>query len=457
MANLSVTDFGIPRRSNGTLYIAAAVRERRLASATVGLVFAAWAATVLLHEVNIGGRWDFVTTSTWLLIIGWIFAFSFGGIIGVRSGSDSAFPPQEAMTESIGRWMLILCFVTFAGISLFVFDFAILRGYGFTTAAATIRLEEVQAAVGGTTTSSPVSGVGRLLIPAFLPACILFVMYRARLTKAVTIAFFVTVLFTFVEQVLFEGGRWFITTVVVAMLVSFLLRRGTVDQNGNVHKRGLPIIRLVVLSGFLLSFFAYVFIERVVQRSDYFASAYMQLASSYRLTINYDQLGMFEGPLGGLWFTVCMLWLYATQGFNELDLILQQRYLDHAHGLYQVPQIGQIILLLTGIDVRYDALANLPTYGSYATFYGHSYVDFGNAGSIFFAFGMGYVTARAVRGFAAGRMSALSMMAPALATLCMFSPIVSLVPTLWPALIWLGIAGAALAPRLSRVKATPVA
>lgn len=457
MANPNVTNSGLLRQSNVTAHNAASVRERRLASATVGFVFAAWAATVLLHEVNIGGRWDFVSTSTWFLIIGWIFAYTFGGALGARSGANSVLVPQKVATESIGNWMLIFCGFTIVGIALFVFDFAILRGYGFTTAAATIRLEEVQAAVGGATTSSPVSGVGRLLIPAFLPVCILFVMFRARLTKAVIFAVYGTVLLTFVEQFLFEGGRWFITTAVVAMLIAFLLLRGAVDQNGIAHKKRLPIIRLVVLGGFLLSFFAYVFVERVVQRSDYFASAYMQLASSYRLTINYDQLGMFEGPLGGLWFTICMFWLYATQGLNELDLILQQRYLDHAHGLYQVPQIGQIILLLTGVDIRYDALANLPTYGSYATFYGHSYIDFGNAGSIFFAFGLGYFTARAVRGFAAGRMSSLSMMAPALAALGVFSPIVSLIPTLWPALIWLMIAGAALAGRSARTKATSAA
>ena len=431
---------------------AAAGRERTLASSSVAIVFIAWVVTVLLHEVNVGGHWDFVTVSTWLLIAAWVAAFTLGGALGTQAGARSTSENRSPATETIGKWMLILCGLTIVGVVLFVFDFAILRGYGFTTAAATIRLEEVQAAVGGTTTSSPISGVGRLFIPAFMSACVLFAMFRERLAQPITLVFYVTVVLTFTEQFLFEGGRWFVTTTVVAVLLTLVLRRGTSNQKSALVVRRLPILRLIAVAGLLLSFFAYVFVERVVQRSDYFATAYMQLASSYRLTINYDQLSWFEGPLGGLWFSICMLWLYATQGFNELDLILQQRYLEHAYGLYQVPHIGQVVLLLTGLDIRYDVLANLPTYGSYATFYGHSYIDFGNMGSIVFAFVLGYFMSRAVRGFAAGRLSMLSMSAPALVTLSIFSPIISLVPTLWPALVWLAITGTALGRSAARVQ-----
>jgi oligosaccharide repeat unit polymerase len=419
-------------------------RRKNVASVSVGIVVLAWLTTVLLHEVNIGGRWDFVPIATWLLIAMWIAAFAMGGTIGARRTVRSVPVEPQPAIRFVSSWLLILCAISVIGAALFVFDFAILRGYGFTTAAATIRLEEVQAAVGGTATSSPISGVGRLLIPAFLPACTLFIMFRSRLSKSMLATFLATSVLIFAEQLLFEGGRWFVTTVVVAMVLTFVFRRGLADGKSKTSSRGLPVIRLLILAIFLISFFAYVFVERVVQRSDYFATAYMQLASSYRLTINYDQLTWFEGPLGGLWFTICMLWLYATQGFNELDLILQQRYLDHAYGLYQVPQIGQIILLLTGVDIRYDALANLPTYGSYATFLGHSYIDIGRVGSVIFAFFLGYLMARAVRGMASGRISMLSMTAPALAILGIFSPVISLVPTLWPAIMWMALTGAVL-------------
>ncbi len=191
----------------------------------------------------------------------------------------------------------------------------------------------------------------------------------------------------------------------------------------------------------LLSFFAYVFIDRVMDRGDFFATAYLQLASSFQISPYYDQLHRFEGPLGGLWFSVCMLWLYATQGINELDLILNQPYLAHAHGLYQMPHIGQALLMLTGIDLRYDALANLPTYGSYATFYGHSYVDFGNGGSIVQAMVMGYFTGKGVLNLSQGQAGPLAMASPILFTLCLFSPVISLVPTIWPAIFWAVVSG----------------
>lgn len=402
----------------------------------------------ILHEMNIGGEWDPVSILTWGWLGLWVATLSAAYLLsGAGRGAPRPAGQKMRIPAHIDRWMIAFCGVVAVGIGLFVFDFAILRGYGFSTAAAAIRTEEVNAALSGTARSSAFSGIGRLLIPAFLPTTVITVLYWRHLKTATRLIFLATAFTTVLQQLLFEGGRFFIASTAVTVVTAYLIFPPVNPHHRIARKRKIPFIRLALLSMVMLSFFAYVFITRALERGDYFATAYLQLASSFDVTPNYSQMSLFEGPLGGLWFSICMLWLYITQGVNELDLLLQQPYLEHAYGLYQMPHIGQAVMMATGIDIRYDVLANLPTYGSYATFYGHSYVDFGNAGSIVLALFIGYFSGRSIDLFWRGEIRPLSLIGPVMFTLCIFSPIISLVPTIWPAIAWSLVAGAALRTR----------
>lgn len=393
----------------------------------------AWVTVAVLHETNLGGQWYSVDTATWAWLALWLGAFSLGGIMGIAS-TRATRPPPAKTDRQIDIAILALSLTSVVGAALFIFDFAILRGYGFATAAAAIRQDEVNEAVTGAASLSVISGMGRMMIPASAVLVGLLVLLWDRVRRTAKFVSILAIIFVLYEQLVFEGGRLFITSAVLVGIFAYIVSqrgRGAISI-----VRSLPIVRLTLLGSLLLSFFGYVFVTRVLERGDYFSSAYLLLTSSFRITPNYGQMGWFEGPLGGLWFVICMIWLYATQGFTELDLILSTRYLEHARGLYDFPQIGQIVFALTGIDIRYDALANLPTYGSYATIYGHTYVDFGNMGSILFGGAIGFLACRGVVLLARGHVSPSALLSFLLVPVALFSPVISMFPSIWPIALW---------------------
>lgn len=412
--------------------------------ASLMAIVGAWVLVLILHQLSIGGTWDPVSLNTWVWAILWVAALSLGFVFSAgRSGLSKELPTVFLADSSINRLLILNCIVVIIGVALFVFDFAILRGYGFSTSAAAIRNEEVNAAVTGGGSSSLYSGIARIFIPAILPLIVLAVRFWSRISPQAKALIALTVVLLLLQQLLFEGGRFLIASIIVCGVFCYF-SYGSASSRGASRKRKIPVLRLIFIAIVVLTFFSYVFVNRALERGDFFATAYIESVKSYNITAAYDQLYMFEGPFGGLWYSLCMLWLYATQGINELDLILRQPYLEHAYGLYQFPHLAQAILLTTGIDVRYNALVNLPTYGSYATFYGHSFVDFGNYGSLVQALILGYFTSRGILDLTNGRAGALALSAPILLTLCLFSPIISLVPTIWPALVWAMLAGRAL-------------
>ena len=150
----------------------------------IGLIVLGWIGMFVLHETNIGGEWDPVGMATWGWMFLWVAALAAGYLIAIRGGWTAAVAREAQIPTYLNRSIVALCGVTAIGIGLFIFDFAILRGYGFTTAAAAIRSEEVNAAVTGFGRSSAFSGLGRLMIPAFLPTTFLIVIFWSRLKAA---------------------------------------------------------------------------------------------------------------------------------------------------------------------------------------------------------------------------------------------------------------------------------
>ena len=139
-----------------------------------------------------------------------------------------------------------------------------------------------------------------------------------------------------------------------------------------------------------------------------------------------------------------MLWMYITQGFNELNVLVLGDSLNHAYGLMQFPQIGQVLSKLFNLNLKYDVFQELPRAGTYLTLYGASYIDFGHGGALLFCGCLGWFTGKSIAGLHKGVINGLTINAPLFITIGIFSPLVSLVSNMWPALFWGVIVGSRL-------------
>jgi oligosaccharide repeat unit polymerase len=415
-----------------------------LRAARLGMwaTLALWVTVIALHNINIGGRWDPISLSTWITIALWLGCFALAYEMALRftwrQSMRRAPEPQPPEAWS-NRWTMILTIVAATGASLVIYDFAILRQYGFSTSAASIRLQETVELWQGGKSISPLSGLGRLLLPAMIPAYCLAVISWKQLRTETRAALVVAAMIILFEQIFFEGGRFFLTILVATLFIShFLFGRG----GARVRKKiSIPFVRISIAGTVLLVFFSQVFVARIVDRNDFFWLAYLGMARELPLDVNYSQAPLFEGFIGPIWFSICMLWLYITHGLNQLDFLLSLEYFDHAYGAMQFLQISQIVTLVSGIDFRYDAVANVPIAGTYSTFLGENYIDFGRVGTVLSGGVLGALTGGAMFSFVRGRISLVSLPAPILLVVCVFTPVVSLVLNLWPAMVWAAIVG----------------
>ena len=407
------------------------------------LVAAVWMATVVLHEIEIGGEWLPLQTKTWMLLIAWNVLFQLAFYVTVNHYRQQPLLPRSLPNDAWWNgWVYALSFISAGGALLVVYDFAILRGYGFATSVAAIRVEEAIATARGLRGGSPISGLGRLMIPAMVPAFMIATIRWKQLSADARFILTVSAFITLGEQIFFEGGRFFIATVATTILVCYFAAPGRAFNPK--RKRRLPVVRMAIGGAFLLSFFSYVFMDRVLDRGDFFWSAYLGLVKDFTIYVDPEITGRFEGPMGGIWFSVSMFWIYITHPLNELDTLVTttSAFFSHAGGLYQVPHMAPIASLVFGVDLEYDLAVNLPNVGTYLTFYGANYVDFGHFGAMSSALILGVLTARGMMGFSVGRLDALSIIGPPMLIIALFTPIVSLVTTLWPSMLWAIAVGA---------------
>jgi len=418
------------------------------------LVSAAWGATLLLRLFPLGGVWQDLSVEVWLLLIAWPTAFALGfGAAAVWNPAVPAIAPRESR-RWLHRWIAVLSAVAIAGAVLISIEFAVLRGYGFTTPVALIRSAEVESARDGFG-GSLVSGIGRLLTPALTIAWLLaIVRWRdlAFTAKAVLIAATITV---FVEQTMYEGGRFFLATLVASCFIARALAR----REGGALPRPADRrpLRTALLAAAVVAVFGYVFLDRAAALELDLSSVYFAYAWTYDVAVGPDVTARLDGGLGPLWFVGAMFWMYITQGPNELAVLLAQEEFVHAFGLYQFPQLGQALARLTGGQVGYDVFTHLQNVGTYPTFAGAGYVDFGYAGSMLQAALLGAVTALAVRAAQAHRLAMLGVSAPLWVTLGLFSPIISLLTNLWPALLWAVLVGCTAGGALRRPRVAALA
>lgn len=398
-----------------------------------------WAAALLLHEVPIGGRWFPVHGVSWALLLGWIALFSLGyRFAGARQVREVN---NRVTAQTMATAATVCAIVSAVGAALVIFDFGVLRHYGFSTSAATIRAIETQAFLQGNSTSSPISGIGRLAIPAILPGLVIVTGTREILKLQHWLIVGISCLLLLYEQLFFEGGRSFIACALLVAIVTSLTRSRLSAQEVRRKRRPGARIWLMASLPIALFYFASVFVVRIMERDDFFWSAYRSFASSFQIYVDTPVVARFEGVLGPAWFSLSMFWLYITQGINEMDQVVQIQNLNLAYGIYQVPQIAQVASLLFGVDIRYDTVVNLPNTGTFLTLPGANYVDFGVLGVVCSALITGYFTAMTMHALASDRAIGIALCGPIMVTVAMFAPVASVITIVLPALIWSLIVG----------------
>jgi hypothetical protein len=401
-------------------------------------ILGSWIATLVLHEIDIGGKWMPVDPSTWIILVGWTALYAtFFAVASQIASSTPSKPRIYAVRAS--TIFLILISTSALGASLVIFDFSVLRGYGFNTSAALIRALETDAAMRGVTSSSAISGTGRLMLPAALPALVIFVSNPGFLNSSQKFIASIFVLIILYEQLFFEGGRFFLSVSAVVGLICYFTRMQQARGTMKLNITSKMIVWVVFGGTILMTFFGYVFATRIAERDDFYWSAYRSFTSYFALTVDQGVIDSFEGLFGIVRYSSSMLWLYATQGINEIDAVFALNQFGHAWGLYQFPQFGQIAQMLLGVEWRYDMVMNLPTVGTYLTMPGASYVDFGLTGMFLQGIIFGTLSGWSMFRFANGHQSGFALCGPILIAVALFSPVVSLFTNVWPAFVWCGI------------------
>jgi hypothetical protein len=413
------------------------VSVRRIVRGGLIAVLASWTLVLVLHEIPIGGVWLPIEASTSTLLICWPLVFAFAYLTAParnilvqdaiqNAGAHNALSKTVAITAAIGA----------LGALLVIFEFAYLRGYGFSASAAQIRMEEVSNNMKGLNVASPISGIGRLMIPAILPALIVAAANFGKLNGAARVILLVCLLILLFEQVAFEGGRTFLAASFLTTVVAFLVGRDRSDFNVRKTVSRPPYLRFAVTGAALMYFFLSVFISRVYDGGGFLWSHYRTFSQDFRIFVGTDVIARFDGFFGPFWYAVSMLWLYITQGINELDTLLISQDIPRSLGLYQFPQISPILQIVFGTEVTYDFIRILPNAGTYLTIYGANFLDFGHIGAFMSAALLGYLTARSIGFFASLRLNGLAICGPMLLTIALFSPVISILGTLAPAFFW---------------------
>ena len=413
------------------------------------IVISIWAMIFALHFSSIGGQWWPLETATWALMVVWVWIYALSYLLAARWRERV---PSVAIQPTAwwNGWVAATSVAASAGALLIIYEFAILRGYGFATPVSLVRIAEVESGGGG----SWVSGIGRMLSPALLVGWIMAVLGWSAVRPPVRLLLVGATGLVFYQQAMFEGGRFFFASLLSASVVARLFAPVASARPRRLNITGK--LALAVLFVLAVVVFGYVFVDRAAASEIAFGDAYALFVSDLRLELGHDLLAKLDGPAGAVWFASSMLWTYVTHAMSELDVLLREPNLVHAYGLYQFPQLGQLLTKMTGASYGYDVFSQLPSPGMYVTLYGASYIDFGHAGAMVTAVTLGAVTGKAMRHLASGRFAAFGLAAPLLWTVGLFAPITSVVTNLWPAMIWCVFIGLTAATRTVSAKAASV-
>ncbi|MEX3016818.1 hypothetical protein [Gymnodinialimonas hymeniacidonis] len=403
------------------------------------IVWCAWITVILVRQLTLFGTWGDVDPTVWLMIFAWLCVFSFAAIIA-RSVHPMPNGTQRLTLEPAWqqRWVKRMSLMALLGSIMLIYEFAIVRDYGFSSNVSTVRILEVNRASENSSVSI-IGGLGRLMVPAlqvaWVLACLSWASTRPQ-TRALLIA---ATLVVFWQQLTFEGGRNF----WVCLFTMCIIARGAQPDRLRLSRF---FKRLLLMAG-LLAFLLIIFVNRPEQLGVQLATAYSWQTSHHDVLVPTLVDERFSRAFGSLYFALAMLWLYVTQGIYQLSVIMGDTQLNQAWGMHQFSIAGQILDRVFGLNVSYSNSEELINPGTYPTLIGASIVDFGKGGALVFAGAMGYFGALGLRRLQSGKLSALSLSAPMIATVAVFSPVLSMTPNSWVACALIAMIGL-----LSRVR-----
>lgn len=399
---------------------------RPLDARLIRFVLVSWCAVILARQLTLFGTWGPVKPEIWAIVLTWLLVFSLGYLLA-RTAQPMPEGPKRLTLDPHwqARWIRIMAVTAVVGALLLVYEFAIRRGYGFSASVAEIRILEVNRA--GTSSGSILGGLSRLMTPALQVAWVLATLSWKTVPRRTRIVLFTASVIVFYEQFIFEGGRnyW------VCLFMMCLIARGT--QGAKIQVSALAK-RLLLLAG-LMVFLLAIFITRPDSLGISLSTAYDWQTGYHDVTVTSAVEARFDGPLGPIYFAFAMLWLYVTQGIYQMAVIVGDTGMNHANGMHQFSVLAQIIEKVFGVSISYDDFSELINPGTYPTLIGANIVDFDIFGAILTGGALGFLTTLGLRHLQCRKLGWLSLSAPMMATIAVFSPVLSVTPNCWVAIM----------------------
>lgn len=454
----------------------------------------AFAFILALRGLTAFGSWAPLGAGTWIYLWLWYVVFYVGLVLPARpSGQSGGMAP--------GTWVIVMSAAAICGAAIMTYEFAIVRGYGFSISVNDARIMQVEQASRGYV-GSWLGGIGRLLISALLVAWIVATIQWRRTGWGALVVLLGATAAVVAYQSKFEGGRFFLLYLVMAAGFGAMLHiAGDITKDGRMRLDGVrwrhaaPLLLVAAMFAVSMVYSTYTFSSRgedvakqidalIAQGqvgdggtgpasatgTDHEAEAGADPATepgtgipgpneklaeieaakeagaspyalSYLQFASYFDIDTTEmqdlETFSGRDYTLAMGWIYATHGLSELDRILRKQEFVQAGGFYQFSQVAQVLSKLAGTDLRYD-LRNLPNIGTYVTLPGAMYVDFGYVGGLLSALLLGYLFRWSFVQSVQGS-SAGSLFAPLVFVLLAAAPAVSLMSGVWPSFMWGGL------------------
>ncbi|MEQ8308789.1 MAG: hypothetical protein RIA09_19815 [Hoeflea sp.] len=435
----------------------------RIEFISASLLIFAWLVIFGLRSIPVGGEWGALDNATTTFILLWVSLTSAAIIVGGWLAQRMA-PGTRIISADPNGAVILLSLAALVGAVLIIVEFAFVRGYGFNTPVRMIRLLEVTRGFAGAP-GSLLSGPGRLLLPAILPALLLVALYWGRISRLALMVFGIAAVAFLFEQVKFEGGRWFLFSTYFTLIVGFLadfLKKDREKKNIRIK-----LIKTLLFLGFygavLFTYSGWVFADRYANGNATADLHYERFSDNFSEVETVDSSESIRSTGGFIKNTIDpqtneeikntktpnifnnaiakFFWIYATHGVNELNELVLGDSFSLGLGALQFPQIARVSDRLLGTDLRVEYRADFPNEGHYTTLIGGCFVDFGFVGAVCFGIAFGLLLGYWANLF--GRtygVSFSSLAYPAIMTVALISPIVSIVSHIWPVICWAAIA-----------------
>lgn len=394
-------------------------------------VVAVWVLILLLRLVQVGGDWLAVSFHTAGFLFAWQVLFLSSWMF---AGALWKVDEQQRQHSIVSDEQIIAgsSVIAAAGAILLVIEFAIFRGYGFQTPVAEIRIMEVEAVTAGRG-GAVLSGIGRLLMPLLFVAWIVFRQSTRHCSPGTRALLYASTAWVLWTQSAFEGGRFFLLSLVLVIWFSAGTSRKSLV--------GGKTVALGTLAA--LIFFGFVFLNRYSSYESGFAENFEQFSSSFSIVVDSTVNERLSGEFGAPWFVVTMFWVYLTHAVSELNVLLAQEDFIHAVGAYQFPQLMQAVRIIFDLQPQFNVFGALANPGVYVTVPGAMYIDFGYAGAYLAAILLGALTGIALEERHRGGPGTFAAVSPLLLVVAIFVPVHSIMPTVWPAILYTCLIGMA--------------